>query len=108
MFLIFVAKSGKDDIRPEARTKAVSKKTWSCFSDHGWTSDSAQKERMTLDGLPVNYLPIEKDDKGVDVLDLLLQLLHQLRHRLAVALHVVSQAWLCQFCLLTCLSQVSW
>ena len=41
-------------------------------------------------------LSIEEDDEGVDVLDLLLQLLHQLRHRLAVALHVVSQAWLCQ------------
>ena len=53
-------------------------------------------------------LSIEEDDEGVDVLDLLLQLLHQLRHRLAVALHVVSQAWLCQLCLLTCLSQVSW
>ena len=39
-------------------------------------------------------LSIEEDDEGVDVLDLLLQLLHQLRHRLAVALHVVSQAWL--------------
>lgn len=68
----------KNYVWPESRSKDVLKQ-----QDHAF---------QTV-GKPW-FLSIEEDDEGVDVLDLLLQLLHQLRHRLAVALHVVSQAWL--------------
>ena len=37
-------------------------------------------------------MAVEKNDKGVDVLDLLLELLHQLLHSLPVTIHSVSQA----------------
>ena len=40
------------------------------------------------------HLPVEEDDKGVDLLDLLLQELHQLLHSLTIALNIISKAWL--------------
>ena len=40
------------------------------------------------------HLSVEEDDKGVDLLDLLLQELHQLLHSLTIALNIISKAWL--------------
>ena len=40
------------------------------------------------------HLSVEEDDKGVDLLDLLLQEVHQLLHSLTIALNIISKAWL--------------
>ena len=83
----------KNDIWPEPRSEDVFKEL-----DHAFQPMSKSwRLRTSLYGWDASifpHLPVEEDDKGVDLLDLLLQELHQLLHSLTIALNIISKAWL--------------
>ena len=86
----------KNDVGPEARSKNLFKKCDHTFQTFA-KPRPLNKNRFTR-GITINilvccqYLPIEEDDEGVDMLDLILQFVHQLLHSLTVSLHLISQA----------------
>ena len=87
----------KNDVGPEARSKNLFKKCDHTFQTFA-KPRPLNKNRFTR-GITINilvccqYLPIEKYDEGIDLLDLLLQHLHQLLHSLSVSLHIISKAY---------------
>ena len=83
----------KNYVWPESRSEDVFKEL-----DHAFQPMSKSwRLRTSLYGWDASifpHLPVEEDDKGVDLLDLLLQELHQLLHSLTIALNIISKAWL--------------